>query len=96
MPTSPVSSVVSGCGSSAGEAGPASKAAKKSKKSSQQKGCPPLTPVDASGNRKYKQYTDETLQQALKDVAEGQSINRCINHISDLRSRFMNILIHSK
>ena len=73
MQTSPVSSVVSGCGS---EAGPASKAAKKSKKSSQQKGCPPLTPVDASGNRKYKQYTDETLQQALKDVAEGQSINR--------------------
>ena len=76
MPTSPVSSVMSGCGSSGGEAGPESKSAKKSKKSSQQKGCPPLTPVDASGNRKYKQYTDETLQQALKDVAEGQSINR--------------------
>jgi len=48
--------------------------AKKSKKSSQQKGCPPLT--DPSGNRKYKQYTEETLQQALKDVAQGQSINR--------------------
>jgi len=50
--------------------------AKKSKKSSQQKGCPPVTPSDPSGNRKYKQYTEETLHQALKDVEEGQSINR--------------------
>ena len=57
------------------EGGP-SKPKKSKKSSSQQKGCPPLTPTDPSGNRKYKQYTEETLQQALKDVAEGQSINR--------------------
>lgn len=68
------SSSPSGSDGDAGSSSGGPTKAKKSKKSSQQKGCPPLT--DPAGNRKYKQYTEETLQQALKDVAEGQSINR--------------------